>query len=738
MKNFISCLLVIISFQGISQIEKELPLLGNQELMSRSNHVGELKSNGGTFDSTFMYTTDTLQLPFFDEFSKNKFQQYNAQFSDPGITFDKKYALLDLANVPLPTGSIYSLNATYHRYVNVANGTYTDTLFPSIDINVGSLNSYPVTYNSTPAFPAFIIIDTIDFPNSEDTIFVFDNTVGQDSATQFFKQIDDPKALWLDHRAYHNYRFAVKPWTIGVVTFDGIDDHGYPYSFGATGSDYADALTSKPLDLSVNSAGDSIYLSFLYQRQGFGEEPEAGDSLTLQFFNPTTNTWNRVWGVGGGTVADFRVVHLPLTNPDYFANGFQMRFRNYGSLAGGLDHFHLDYVTFRTGSYYSDTLFKDFAFSYPTGSLLKDYTSVPWDHYKNNFAGKMNDQTEIVVRNGSNTAENNLDGSVEVRYAGITEGNFILPAQTLSGGDINYGPRTTYFSYHDFSAGYHFDETKFGTKQKFDIVSAATAQFSDSTMNDTTYTEQYFANYYAYDDGTAERAYSFNVAQGRLAVRFNPYEADSVIGAYVNFVPAVYDAENELFVLTVWEDNSGVPGSVIYEDNLFYPKSPQYEYNNTFVPYYFDDTTRVRVNGSFFIGFRQFDATPLNIGLDKNTDHSANNYYSMNGGNTWINSSISGSLMIRPIFSTAMDAELGVKELIQENIDFVLYPNPTQNTFKIKASKELSVSGMTIFNLQGQPILETEENEMDLSDFQAGVYLVRPNGSNQTLRVIKK
>ncbi len=730
--------LLLFSLDSFAQIEKELPILGNQDLYPEKGTVPQ-KINVGTFDSTFIYASDTLSLPFFDDFSKNKFQKYNALPTDPGVSSVQKFALLDPLDIPLPANAIFSLNPTYHRYVNSVAGTYTDTLLPSQSIQIGSLVSYPVAYATTSVYPAYIIIDTIDFPNSIDTLLVTDNIVVQDSARQFFKQLNDPNSFWLDSRAYHNYHFAVKPWTIGVATFDGIDDKGYPYSFGSNVSDYADVLTSKPLDLSSQVLGDSIYLSFLFQRQGFGEEPEESDSLTLQFYNPVTNVWKRVWAANGGPAADFRTAHIPITNPDYFNNGFQMRWRNYGSLAGGLDHFHLDYVNLRQGSFSNDTLFKDFAFSYPTGTLLKNYTSVPWDHYKNNFSGKMNDQTEIVVRNGSNLTENNLDGSLVISYNGTTEGNYILPAQTLSGGNINYGPRTTYTSYHDFSTGYHFDETKSGTKQTFDITTTATAQFTDFTGNDTSYTQQYFANYYSYDDGTAERAYSFNVAQGRLAVQFTPYEADSVIGALINFVPAVIDAENELFILTLWNDNNGVPGNVLYEDNLFYPKQPRYETtNNKFVQYYFDDTVKVRVDGSFFIGFRQFDAEPLNIGLDKNHDNSNKNFFSLNGGASWTQSSIPGTLMIRPIFSTSLDAELGIEQKMISETKYILYPNPTKDFVTLKSENQKPVDGMQLFNLQGQLIKETPDNQLDLSDINAGIYLVRPIGSTQIIKLIKE
>src|SRR3989338_3718328 len=53
-------------------------------------------------DSTYVYNLDTLTLPFFDEFSKSRFQQYNAQPSEPNVSEQLFYQLVDPTDVPLP------------------------------------------------------------------------------------------------------------------------------------------------------------------------------------------------------------------------------------------------------------------------------------------------------------------------------------------------------------------------------------------------------------------------------------------------------------------------------------------------------------------------------------------------------------------------------------------------------------------------------------------------------------
>ena len=81
----------------LSQVEEIGPLTSNPDLYSgKIKELSAVKSNPGTFDSTFIYFSDTLSLPFFDEFSRNHFETYSANYSDPGVTSDKKYRILEV------------------------------------------------------------------------------------------------------------------------------------------------------------------------------------------------------------------------------------------------------------------------------------------------------------------------------------------------------------------------------------------------------------------------------------------------------------------------------------------------------------------------------------------------------------------------------------------------------------------------------------------------------------------
>jgi hypothetical protein len=743
--NTLHILLVFIALFSVRSSfgqEEVGPIMINPQLYKgAADH--QVKANTGTFDSTFIYISDTLVLPIFDDFSANKFQTYNANYSDAGVTFDKQYRLLDLGSTPLPNDVLYTQQQTFRRTFDIGNGTSSDTYFSPTQIQLGDLSAYPVSYQTIDAYPPYYIYDTLDYPNDPDTIWIPDAEIFQDSATQFFAPVSDQQKIWLDSYAFHNYTMAYNPWSIGVATFDGLDENGFPYAIGTTTSGPADYLTSKPIDMSGVSSADSVYFSFLYQAQGLCDAPEAGDSLYLQFYEKGTDQWNDIW-TGGSVTADtsFDFAHILIDSSIYFNDYFQFRFYNRGGLSGSLDHYHLDYVNVRALSGYQDTLFKDYALVYPVNSLLKDYTSVPWDHYKNNFSGKMSDAVRVVIRNGSNIAENNsLNGSVDVSYSGTPEGSFTLLGPNLSNGSLNYAPRTTYYSYHDFSAGYHYDETKTGDEEIFDFQTIVAAQFPNFTGNDSLVEQQVFSNYYSYDDGSAELSYGPTGSQSELAVQYTPYEADSVIGAMIHFLPSVDDVSNKLFLLTLWDDNGGEPGAVLYQDDVFFPRQPVYEYDrNIFRYYFFQDTMKVHVDGTFYIGWKQLDPDRLGVGLDMNIPNGDKTFIStVASGFTWDQSQFNGSVMIRPIFSTTLDPTLGFESTENRSLqtEVRLVPNPASTSFKVDLDG-VPYQGVQVVDLSGKEIITISEKQIDVTNWQSGVYLVRVIGTNQTVKLLKQ
>jgi hypothetical protein len=732
MKSFLY-ILIFLNAYAFSQTLEIGPVTRNFGITGK-----RVLKTTNSIDSSFVFATDTISLPFFDEFSTNKFQSYSADFNTPGITNQLFYQILDPITLsPFPAGTEFSNQPTFKRTVDIINNTYSDTTFSPISIKLGDFSSYPIQYQTIDVYPPYYIYDTVGISDVTDTVWLENPTYLQDSARIFFASINDPSKLWVDSFAYHNYRFGLNPRSLGVVTFDGLDENGYPYLINSAQTNYADRLTSKPIDMSGYSASDSVYFSFLYQPEGLGDIPEQGDSLVLEFYAKELDQWFRVWGVNGDTVYPFRAAHVNISDTKYFKKGFQFRFRNYGSLAGGLDHFHIDYVHLRQLSFFDDTLFRDFAFVYPLNSLLNTYTSVPWDHYKESTTNKMSDSVLIKLHNGSPDPENYQNGQINVSYNGAFEGNFTLQGFNLAESNINYNARTTHTSYNDCSNGYEFDRTKAGNQQTFEVKANASAQFPNFNVNDSSIFYQKFFNFYSYDDGSAEAAFGPTGPQARLAVEFNAYQPDSLIGINMHFVPSVTDVSNKLFLVTVWDDNNGVPGNVLYEDDAFFPNNPVYgDETNQFHTYYFSDTMKVPVGEKFHIGWRQLDPERLNLGLDRNIDRSETIRFSVDGGFTWLTSPFSGSAMIRPVFSTALDPILSSNSLKTEE-KVILYPNPTSQYLNIAGL--VNSADIELYDSFGRILLKSTSTQIDMSEFRNGIYFVRiPTISEKTYKVIKQ
>jgi len=107
---------------------------------------------------------------------------------------------------------------------------------------------------------------------------------------------DDNK--WSDREVFINSDFPFRPTNIGVATFDAIDETGAIYLNADWVAFQADHLTTNPirLDSIFNpvtrdlSPEDSVYLSFFYQPQGMGDDPEPWDTLLLEMSRPTGDT----------------------------------------------------------------------------------------------------------------------------------------------------------------------------------------------------------------------------------------------------------------------------------------------------------------------------------------------------------------------------------------------------------------------------------------------------------------
>jgi len=85
--------------------------------------------------------------------------------------------------------------------------------------------------------------------------------------------------LWEDQYVFVNKVMAVNPPTIGVATFDGLDDEGNPYQGFSVDNAPCDTLTSKEINLSSFTTNNNVYFSFFYQAGGYADFPNPNDTL---------------------------------------------------------------------------------------------------------------------------------------------------------------------------------------------------------------------------------------------------------------------------------------------------------------------------------------------------------------------------------------------------------------------------------------------------------------------------
>ena len=573
--------------------------------------------------------------------------------------------------------------------------------------------------------------------------------------------------LWMDNYVYINTQFAIYPPTIGVATFDALNDSGVIYPLATPSQFPADTLTSRPIRLDsifqpalkALKISDSLYFSFYFQPAGgrglpwelLGDAPEPNDSLVLEFYNPLLQKWNRVWGTKGmpldsiylKTNRYFKYVIIPVNDSaNYYKDGFQFRFRNYCSLGSSpspstlsnCDQWNIDYVYLGVNRNLFDTTRKDLTFIEKAPSFLKKYQAMPAKQFQTSD-----------VKDNLNMLLSNIDtGTVYSRYKyEILSQNNILLWTEDPGPDNIYSFWTNGYQTSSIHATppvtYNFP-LSVGVKSKYEIrhifkLNAGGSDFRPE--NDTNRFIQNFGDYYAYDDGTAEDGYGLSPAGAMLAYKFEMRQPDTLVAVEMFFNTTLNNANQQYFNLTVWDatGTGGNPGNIIYQSN---PLMPIFEKSaNKFHSYILDN--QVKVNTTFYVGWIQTTDDNLNVGFDRNTDSRGNIFHNTSG--SWLNTIYKGSLMIRPVFGTEY---LGVNEIEKEAIAFDVFPNPLRDgnlTIMLQSNGQNNEKdcGLQIFNILGKQVFQSEfKTAIDVSQLQNGVYLITINNPKTKQQQVKK
>lgn len=521
----------------------------------------------------------------------------------------------------------------------------------------------------------------------------------------------DPN-LWIDRQAYVNNVMSSNQITRGMATLDGLNQYGRPYFPNQFSAGLADSLTSVSIDLSSYTINSNIFLSFYYQPQGLGFAPETDDSLFLYFKN-SSNQWIRMWQTWGTPVTPFRVQMVAVDQAQFLHNGFQFRFVNLASLNINNDTWNIDYVKLDANRNATDSVMNDVAFTIQPTSILSPYSAMPYRHFVANQAAEKSALQAFQIRNTSNTPEViTTTHAANELFSGTPIAGSTLPALSIAAKTSQNQSVNSYLI--SYTAPNVQSPVTIHNRYYFNAIGP-----SDRKENDTITNDAVFDNYFAYDDGSAEKAYFLYSAlntPAKTALEFRLNEPDTVRGVSAFFAAQAPTALGKYFSVVLYKQlaGSGFNDSVIHQEDLYQVK---YDTLINGFTYYGFNTPVVLQPGTYYIGITQpanFGSDSIYYGLDVNNNTSSQHlYYNVDG--PWYSSSVIGSVMIRPMVGRYFTSTR-VEEINKPLISITLYPNPVTETLFIAHNQPIetyslySIGGVRLrggnYNHQGIPVAD--------------------------------
>lgn len=540
------------------------------------------------------------------------------------------------------------------------------------------------------------------------------------------------ESLWLYGKSvYLNNGIGIQQPTKNVVTFDGVDSLGNPYSINdRVAKGFADNLVSQPIrmDLVDPALRNTVYLSFFVQIMGNGEAPDNADNLSLSLLN-SSNTWETVYTIGpGDTLANnvFYQVLIPISDDRFFHAAFQFRFRNYARLSGPYDTWNIDYVYLNSGRSATDSSYPDRSVSSSLNSIFRTYYSLPYKHFLKDPASNLK-QPSLQLYNLRIGNVQPFDYSTNAIFSTYDNGsptvnNIVLDVSqappspsTITGGQflnltLNKIPDPTAFSTTADSVELIF---KYKMATRDNVLPPPTdngdydpSKYSpiDFRVNDKTSTHFKLSNYYAYDDGSAEYGAGFNRAGSFLAFKFPiRYDQPDTLVAIDIYFPNFGDNSSQSLLLQVRTNLGDLVNSVLYQQSILVNRTSQ----NKFTRYKL--ASYVLVKDTLIVGWKQITNASIPVGLDKNNDNGGMIFYNTTG--QWVkNISVKGSIMVRPVFGLGNGD--GIITGIESKPEIRIYPNPAPGYCFLP----LDAENITTFDLLGKKI-QTESQI--LSDRQS-------------------
>lgn len=649
---------------------------------------------------------------------------------------------------------------------NIYTAAFTFVLMVVSVMATAQLQRFPATINST----------TYDLTKR-------DNSAARTKETPplllpFFDDFSKPlnqmypdTLLWQDGYSVRvNDGMAIRPPTINVATFDGLDSIGMAYNPNEvllTG--YTDELVSLPIDLSETHVSvaerPTVYLSFFYQWQGNVEAPDGRDFLEVDFKTAVENGWETVMTIYPKENTDATVFYdtiIQISSEAFFHDAFQFRFRSFGRMSGPYDTWHVDYVYLNKNRNVNDMSFPDRALSTQLGPLFGLYRAMPRDHF---FSNAQMTPPTFEIQNMKN-----VEASINFR----TEGFF-------SSTDLETGVTTTHQTVISKATpinitdnvlfAYEHRSVRMDTLPNFDdplqfpkdpaidstlirltialqtrdnipfnttppIEPDSTGDYTPNykpirfTTNDTLTADYVLADYFAYDDGIAEYGAGLIETGNLVAYEFEldtsySLKQDTLIGFDIYFPPYAITSNQtvDFFIYREDPDSPGLPG----EQWLRIPsKRVERKGLNQFQRIEFLPALLVNEK-KFYIGWQEPAAGEVMVGLDMSNDTGDKIFVNTNG--TWYqNEDVRGSLMLRPVFGSGIiDSSVG----IEDERSLSIYPNPNNGVFTIEGNiRELAIFSLTGAVVPFESSTMDNRTEVKVKTDASGLFLIRYREGN--------
>jgi hypothetical protein len=558
--------------------------------------------------------------------------------------------------------------------------------------------------------------------------------------------------------AYVSNRLAVEPLTRGTATLDGLRANGLPYvsnlpvSYGQI-----DTLTSQTIDLSGLTAGSNVRLSFAWQAGGVVGTPtnntnSSPTNLTLELLD-NSGAWQSAWTYtsrGSSTRFKHQIFTLGAA---YLHSAFRFRFRASGSRTQNTDLFGLDYIYLNSNRAANDTTFQDIATSRGLNSPLSPYTSLPVWQYNAAATAPLNPNLTATVNSLTATGQTPTPISWQGTVRDLAGSGF--NATWLAGGrPIVAAARQEIIT--GSAATAPLPNSPAAKRLRYQLALTTNETNPLTLPNDTLRRDVDLADYYAYDDGTAEFIVGLAASNTNpfsyVALAFTANQADFVkalrLAPVFNNTTTANGGENNQprpITVAVWADNNGKPANTPLATATSTLTNPTAA-GQTFQEVIF--SRPVPVSGRFYVGYGQpSNGLFLNYGLDLNNQLPTNTLFSNTLGaansNPWqpVTLATPGAPLLRPVMAQTYLATRAQQAI---SAAFGLYPNPAP------AGTAVLVEGpafrqATLLDVLGRPVWQQPAAEAGQATLRlpaclpGGVYLVQlalPDGSTATRRLV--